>query len=171
MMVDGGTSFRLTTWPSHLIVCLSVYVPCSSMPLYHSPSIGWLHGLMRDTLKQWHYRVIIRNGHLNLRSILTRQRKGLPHMTSIALTTALASTRSQKGVVQRSMVRSGHQGVILWYLVISHADVGKPGSTTFLVLIMLQHLSIATLPTRPRYHGSSVLSAFYIFGLPVLSLS
>jgi hypothetical protein len=54
-----------------------------------------------------------------------------------------------------------HQGVILWYLVISHADVAKLGSTTFLVLIMLQHLSIATLPTRPRYHGSSVLTALY----------
>ena len=31
-MVDGGTSFRLATWPSHLIVCLRVYVPCPSMP-------------------------------------------------------------------------------------------------------------------------------------------
>ena len=92
-------------------------------------------------------------------------------MTSIALTTTLASTRSQKGVVQRPMVRSGHQGVILWYLVISHADVGKLGSTTFLVLIMLQHLSIATLPTRPRYRRSSVLTALYRLGLPVSSLS
>ena len=25
-MVDGGTSFRLATWPSHLIVCLWVYM-------------------------------------------------------------------------------------------------------------------------------------------------
>jgi hypothetical protein len=40
MMVDGGTSFRLATWPSHLIVCSRVYVPCQSMPLYHSPFIG-----------------------------------------------------------------------------------------------------------------------------------
>ena len=62
-MVDGGTSFRLATWPSHLIVCLRVYVPCPSMPLYHSPFIGLLHGLTIDTLKQWHYKVIIRNGH------------------------------------------------------------------------------------------------------------
>ena len=69
------------------------------------------------------------------------------------------------------MVRSGHQGVILWYLVISHADVGKPGSTTSHVLIMWQHLSIATLPTRPRYHRNLVLTALYRLGLPVLSLS
>ena len=137
MMVDGGMSFRLATWRSHLIVYSRVYMPCPSMPLYHSPFIGLLHGLTIDTLKQWHYRVIIRNGHLNLRSILTRQRKGLPQMTSIALTTALASTRSQKGVVQRLMVRSGHQGVILWYLVIFHADVGDQGSTTLRVLIIL----------------------------------
>jgi hypothetical protein len=39
-------------------------------------------------------------------------------MTLIALTTTLASTRSQKGVVQRPMVRSGHQGVI--FVVLSN---------------------------------------------------
>ena len=92
-------------------------------------------------------------------------------MMSNVLIITPASTRSWKGVVQRPMVRSDHQGVILWYLVISHADVGRPGSTTSLVLIMLQHLSIATLPTRPRYRRSSVLTALYRLGLPVSSLS
>ena len=29
------------------------------------------------------------------------------------------------------MVRSSHQGVILWYLVIFHVDVGEPDSTNF----------------------------------------
>ena len=165
-------SFRLATWPDHLTICLRVYMPCPSMLSYHSPSIGLLHGLMRGTIKQLHYRARISHGHLNLTSILRRQRQGLAHMMSIVvLTTTQASTRSRKGVVQRLMVRSGHQGVILWYLVISHADVGKPGSTTSLVLIMLQHLSIATLPTRPRYRGSSVLTALYRLGLPVSSLS
>jgi hypothetical protein len=93
--------------------------------------------LTRDMLKQWNYRVIIRNGHLNLRSTLRRQRKGLQHMTSSVLTTTPASTRSRKGVVQRQMVRVGHQEVILWSLVIFHADVGEQGSTTLCVLIIL----------------------------------
>jgi hypothetical protein len=44
-------------------------------------------------------------------------------MMSNVLTTIPASTRSWKGVVQRPMVRSSHQGVILWYLVIFHANV------------------------------------------------
>ena len=171
-MVDGGTSFRLATWSGHLIVCLRVYVPCPSMLSYHSSSIGWLHGLMRDTLKQWYYRARISHGHLNLTSILRRQRHGLAHMMSIVvLSTTQASTRSQKGVVQRLMMRSGHQRVILWYLVIFHADVGEQGSATFHVLIILQHLGIATLTTRSRYRGSSVLTALYLLGLPVSSLT
>jgi hypothetical protein len=68
---------------------------------------------------------------------LRRQRKGLQHMTSSVLTTTPASTRSRKGVVQRQMVRVGHQEVILWSLVIFHADVGEQGSTTLCVLIIL----------------------------------
>ena len=65
---DGGWryEFQTSNMAESLIVYSRVYVPCASMPLYHSPSIGWLHGLMRDTLKQWHYRGIIRHGHLNL---------------------------------------------------------------------------------------------------------
>jgi len=66
----------------------------------------------------------------------------------------LASTRSLKGVVQRQMVRSDHQGVILLSLVIFHVDVGDQDSTTLLVLTILQQLGITTLTTRPRYHGS-----------------
>ena len=91
-------------------------------------------------------------------------------MLNVLITTPI-STKSRKGVVQHSMVRSDHQGVILWYLVIFHADVGEPDSTTFLVLVMLQHLSIATLPTRPRYRGSLVLIALYLLGLLVSSLT
>jgi hypothetical protein len=122
-------------------------------------------------LKQWNYRLIIRNGHLNLRSALRRLRKGLQHMTSSVLTTTPASTRSRKGVVQRQIVRFGHQGVIMCSLVIFHADVGDQGSTTLCVLIILQQLGIATLTTRPRYRRSSLLTALCLLGRPVSSLT
>jgi hypothetical protein len=69
------------------------------------------------------------------------------------------------------MVRSGRQGAILLCSWISHACVGEQGSTTFHVLTMLQHHSIATLLTRARYRGSLVLIALYVHGLPVLSLT
>jgi hypothetical protein len=69
------------------------------------------------------------------------------------------------------MVRFGHQGVISWSLVIFHADVGDQGSTTLRVHIILQQFDIATLTTRPRYRGSSVLTALCVLGCPVLSLT
>jgi len=109
---------------------------------------------MIDMLKHCNYRVVIINGYLNLRSTFRRQRKGLAHMMLSVLTTPLASTRSRKGVVQRQMVRSDHQGVILLSLVIFHADVGDPDSTTLLVLTILQQLGITTLTMRQRYRGS-----------------
>ena len=59
----------------------------------------------------------------------------------------------------------------MWYLVIFHVDVGEQGSTTFRVLIILQHLGIATLTTRSRYHGSLVLTALYLLDRPILSLT
>jgi hypothetical protein len=43
---------------------------------------------------QWHDRAIMSHGHLNLNSILIRQRMGPAHMRSNALTTTRASTRS-----------------------------------------------------------------------------
>jgi hypothetical protein len=112
--------------------------------------VPWFNERM---LKQGNYRVIIRNGQLNLRSTLRRQRKGLAHMTSSVLTKTPASTRSRKGVVQRQKVRSSYQGVILCSLVIFRADVGDQGSTTLRVLIILQQLGIATLTTRPSTVG------------------
>jgi hypothetical protein len=104
--------------------------------------VAWFNERRSSDVKRWHYRGIIRHGHLNLTSTLRRQKKGLSHMTSIVLTTTPASTKSRKGVEQSLMVRSAHYGVILWYFVIFHADMGKPGSTTFHVLIMLQHRNI-----------------------------
>jgi hypothetical protein len=62
------------------------------------------------------------------------------------------STRSQKGVVQPLMVRSGLQGLILWFLVISHASVGDQGSTTFHshYIAAAQHRNFAYESRIPR---------------------
>jgi len=93
---------------------------------------------------QWLNRVRMRDRNLNIKLSLIRQSLGLSHMRCTVLTTARASTRRYKGVVQWPMVRFGRQGAIRWYLLISHAHVGNQGSTTFHVSIMWQRLSVAT---------------------------
>ena len=62
------------------------------------------------------------------------------------------------------------EGGIRLSLLISHAHVVNRGSTTFHVLIMWQQRGIATLTTRARYLGSSVLTTLCLRGLPVSSL-